>query len=301
MPPRWQSGTIEIHRCGVPAHFVKQAVHVVLGQLDALHEIHRLAVAFDLQFQHFGTGLNPLQCVAALVSQSGAHLSNAGQSFGLQGPLLGLIQVRDVLSDRQHRHGPAIHILERLAGPADAAFAPRVRHDRADRATGFRPLHRFAKDLAHAFSLALRYERFQPTLALHLLLQDAGQFLHVGVVAQDVALHVQHQHDGLGMFQQSLRELLFLVQGVFHPCPFGHLESPHMLAFVRIFDDGQVQVEQLVECADGINQLAASWPAQCSHKTAVMPLRRREMAALVYTWSRPITTCRRPTCERCST
>ncbi len=84
--------------------------------------------------------------------------------------------------------------------------------------------------------------------------RTSGEFFHVRIVADDAAVNVENQDDGLSVFQESFRELLLLVQRVFHACSFRYFLSPYMLLFVGVFDDGQIEIKQLVEGGDDIQQ-----------------------------------------------
>ena len=87
----------------VAADVLVEVVEVVLGLLEPGDEVERLGAVLDLQGEHLQAGLAALQGVAALVGQPGDHLADGGQPLGLQRPLLGLLQVGDVLADDQDR------------------------------------------------------------------------------------------------------------------------------------------------------------------------------------------------------
>ena len=93
-------------------------------------------------------------------------------------------------------------------------------------------------------------------LARHVLLQDSGEFFHVRIVADDAAPNVENQDDSLSVFQEPFRELLLLVQRVLHARLFRYFLPPYMLLFVGVFDDGQIEIKQLVEGGDDIQQFS---------------------------------------------
>ena len=76
---------------------------MVLGLLEPADQVERLGPVADGQGEHLEAGLAALQGVAALVGQPGDHLADGGQPLGLQGPLLGLLEERDVLADLEDR------------------------------------------------------------------------------------------------------------------------------------------------------------------------------------------------------
>ena len=103
---RSHGAPLQLDRGGVAADVLVEVVEVVLGLLDAGRSGRApRAGPRTVQGEHLQAGLAALQGVAALVGQAGDHLADGRQPLGLQGPLLGLLQVGDVLADRRGSPG----------------------------------------------------------------------------------------------------------------------------------------------------------------------------------------------------
>ncbi len=86
---------------------------MVLSFLDPIDEVESLGAVADDQGEHFQASLAASEGVAALVRQTGHHLADRGQPFGLHGALLGLLEERDVLADLEDRG--AIFVIGQVA------------------------------------------------------------------------------------------------------------------------------------------------------------------------------------------
>ena len=128
-------GLVELDRGGVAADVLVEGMEVVLGLLDAADQVERLGPVADGQGEHLQAGLAALQRVAALVRQPGDHLADGGQPLGLQGPLLGLLEERDVLADLEDR-GPVLVVGEVARVPDHRAPRAVAAGDRVLEAAG---------------------------------------------------------------------------------------------------------------------------------------------------------------------
>ena len=72
------------------------ALQVTEGAANACDQIQLFWLAFKIELQQVQTTTCPLQGIAALVSQAGYHLSDRGQSLGLDEASFGILEFSDV-------------------------------------------------------------------------------------------------------------------------------------------------------------------------------------------------------------
>ena len=92
---------LEADRGRIAPDILVEGEEVVLRLLEPSDEVEGFGPILDLQREHLQAHLAAIQGVAALVGQAGDHLADGRQPFGLQRPLLGRPQFRDVVADRE--------------------------------------------------------------------------------------------------------------------------------------------------------------------------------------------------------
>ena len=95
--PQVARGRLEPDRSGIASDVFVEGVQVVLRILEPGDQVKRLGAVAHGEGEHLEARLAALKRVAALVRQPGDDLPDGGQSLGLEGPLLGLLEERDVV------------------------------------------------------------------------------------------------------------------------------------------------------------------------------------------------------------
>ncbi len=106
----------ELDGCGVTSDVFEEVVKVVLSGLYAIDQIEGFGPVGDLEREHFEAGLAALECVAAFVSETGDHLADGSEAFGVKRAFLGVLESRDVLAD-DHECGRAFVVGEEACVP----------------------------------------------------------------------------------------------------------------------------------------------------------------------------------------
>ena len=126
---------LQADRRRVVPDVLEEVVQVVLRLLGTADQVERRRPVLDVQGQHLEAGLAPLQGVPALVGQPGDHLADRREPLGLQGPLLGPLQLGDVVADAEQGLAPLV-VLQEARVPDDLAEAAVAAADLGPRRRG---------------------------------------------------------------------------------------------------------------------------------------------------------------------
>jgi hypothetical protein len=265
LPPHRVEGAgfaLQHERGGVVADLLVQLLEVVLGLLDATHQIERLGPVLHFQLEHLQAGLTAGQRVAALVGQAGHHLADGRQPLRLQAPLLGLPAIRDVLADLQHGR-PALIVRQPLGAPDHpAARAVLAQHGVLETP------HRRARQDApqrfpHRLAVVLRHKGFTKVAADHCGGAVAGQLRREAVEVEDVVVGAEDDDQAGGGVDQRAEGRLAALLGPRQPPVVGDAQQtgPQGLGVDRLDDvvgrtlaqgrDGALQVGIAGDDQDG--------------------------------------------------